>query len=87
MMRVILYEAAQSMLRSKKWSWLKAWAMQIARRRGMKKAIVVSIGVGMGPPVLPHLRMLPVGCLRTLADGPTLRAGTGRGAVGGSGRA
>ena len=48
---------------------------------------LVSIGVGMGPPVLPHLRMLPVGCLRTLADGPTLRAGTGRGAVGGSGRA
>jgi transposase len=37
MMRVMLYEAAQSMLRSKKWSWLKAWAMQIARRRGMKK--------------------------------------------------
>ena len=25
MMRVMLYEAAQSMLRSKKWSWLKAW--------------------------------------------------------------
>jgi transposase len=40
MMRVMLYEAAQSMLRSKKWCWLKAWAMQIARRRGMKKAIV-----------------------------------------------
>jgi transposase len=40
MMRVMLYEAAQVMLRSKKWSWLKAWAMQIARRRGMKKAIV-----------------------------------------------
>ena len=40
LMRVMLYEAAQSMLRSKKWSWLKAWAMQIARRRGMKKAIV-----------------------------------------------
>ena len=36
----MLYEAAQSMLRSKKWSWLKASAMQIARRRGMKKAIV-----------------------------------------------
>jgi hypothetical protein len=31
MMRVMLYEAAQSILRSKKWSWLKAWAMQIAR--------------------------------------------------------
>ena len=41
MMRVMLYEAAQVMLvRSTKWSWLKAWAMQIARRRGMKKAIV-----------------------------------------------
>src|ERR1700690_2207330 len=40
MMRVMLYEAAQSMLRSNKWSWLKAWAMQIARRRGKKKAIV-----------------------------------------------
>ena len=40
MMRVMLYEAAQSMLRAKKWSWLKAWAMQIARRCGMKKAIV-----------------------------------------------
>jgi transposase len=40
MMRVMLYEAAQSMLRSKKWSWLKAWALQIARRRGIKKAIV-----------------------------------------------
>ncbi len=40
-MRVMLYEAAQSMVvRSTKWSWLKAWAMQIARRRGMKKAIV-----------------------------------------------
>jgi len=41
MMRVMLYEAAQILLmRATKWSWLKAWAMQIARRRGMKKAIV-----------------------------------------------
>jgi transposase len=41
MMRMMLYEAAQSMLvRSMKWSWLKAWAMKIARHRGMKKAIV-----------------------------------------------
>src|SRR5262249_14006829 len=41
MMRVMLYEAAQSLLvRSTKWSWLKAWSMQIARRGGMKKAIV-----------------------------------------------
>jgi transposase len=41
MMRMMLYEAAQSMLvRAAKWSWLKAWAMKIARHRGMKKAIV-----------------------------------------------
>ena len=41
MMRAMLYEAAHIMLvRSTKWSWLKAWAMKIARLRGMKKAIV-----------------------------------------------
>jgi transposase len=40
MMRVMLYEAVHRTLSLKKWSWLKAWAMQIARRRGMKKAIV-----------------------------------------------
>src|SRR5262249_37848291 len=41
MMRMMLYEAAQSMLvRSTKWSWLKAWAMKVARHRVMKKAIV-----------------------------------------------
>jgi transposase len=38
MMRMMLYEAAQSMLvRSAKWLWLKAWAMKIARHRGMGK--------------------------------------------------
>ena len=41
MMRAMLYEAAHIMLvRLTKWSWLKAWAMKIARHRGMKKAIV-----------------------------------------------
>jgi transposase len=41
MMRTMLYEAAQVMLlRSANWSWLKAWAMKIAKHRGMKKAIV-----------------------------------------------
>jgi transposase len=41
MVRTMLYEAAQSMLvHSTRWSWLKAWAMQIARRRGMKRALV-----------------------------------------------
>ena len=37
----LLTLAAQSMLvRSTRWSWLKAWAMQIAKRRGIKRAIV-----------------------------------------------
>src|SRR5438445_7713014 len=45
MMRMMLYEAAQSMLvRSTKWSWLKAWAMKIARHRGIKMAIVALAG-------------------------------------------
>ena len=36
MMRMMLYEAAQVMLtRTNKWSWLKAWAMKIARQRGI----------------------------------------------------
>jgi transposase len=41
MMRTLLYEAAQVMLtRVTKWSWLKAWAVNVARRRGQQKAIV-----------------------------------------------
>jgi transposase len=41
MMRMLLYEVAQVMLtRTIKWSWLKAWAMNIAKRRGKLKAIV-----------------------------------------------
>ncbi|RWM46175.1 MAG: IS110 family transposase [Mesorhizobium sp.] len=41
MMRTLLYEAAQTLLtRVTKWSWLRAWAMNVARRRGRQKAIV-----------------------------------------------
>lgn len=41
MMRTALYEAANSMLsRTTRWSWLKAWAMQVAKRRGRKRAKV-----------------------------------------------
>ncbi len=41
MIRALLYEVAQVMLsRGKKWSWLKAWAMNVAKRRGRQKAIV-----------------------------------------------
>ncbi len=41
MLRTMLFEAAQSMLtHSQKWSWLKAWAMRVAQRRGLRRAIV-----------------------------------------------
>lgn len=41
MLRSALYEAALTMLTaSKKWSWLKAWGMRVAQRRGMRRAIV-----------------------------------------------
>jgi hypothetical protein len=46
MMRTMLFEAAQAMLmRSAKWSWLKARAMKIARHRGMKKAIMAGTSI------------------------------------------
>jgi transposase len=39
--RTGLYEAANVILNNtKKWSWLKSWAMQIAKRRGMERAKV-----------------------------------------------
>ena len=41
MMRTLLYEGAQSILTLQlKWSWLKAWAMKIAKNCGLKRAIV-----------------------------------------------
>ena len=41
MLRTMLYEAAQSLLTHPgKWSWLKAWGMRVAQRRGMRRAIV-----------------------------------------------
>jgi hypothetical protein len=41
MMRHLLYEAAQVMLtRVMKRSWLKAWAMNLAKRWGQQEAIV-----------------------------------------------
>lgn len=39
MMRTALYDAAHSMLtRTTRWSWLKVWAMQVAKRRGQERA-------------------------------------------------
>ena len=41
MMRTALYDAAHCMLtRTTRWSWLKAWAMQVAKRRGQERAKV-----------------------------------------------
>lgn len=41
MLRTMLYEAAQVLLtQSRHWSWLKAWGMKVAQRRGMRRAIV-----------------------------------------------
>src|SRR6202795_3763285 len=41
MLRTMLYEAAQSLLvHSGKWSWLKAWGLRVAKRRGIRRAIV-----------------------------------------------
>jgi transposase len=41
MMRTLLFEAAQTLLtRVTRWSWLKAWAMNVAKRRGARKAII-----------------------------------------------
>src|SRR3954468_19266032 len=41
MTREMLFEAALVLMtHRRKWSWLKAWGMKIARHRGMKRAIV-----------------------------------------------
>jgi transposase len=40
-LRTMLYEAAHSLLtHSGKWSWLKAWGLRVAQRRGLRRAIV-----------------------------------------------
>jgi len=36
----MLFTKQSELAAFEEWSWLKAWAMQVARRRGMKKAIV-----------------------------------------------
>ena len=54
MMRVMLYEAAQSMMWSKKWSWLKAWAMKIAQAPRDEKGDR-GAGTQVGRDPAPHL--------------------------------
>jgi transposase len=51
-MRMMRYKAAQAqilLVRSTKWSLLKALEMQIGRRRGMKKAIAALAGRDHAP--------------------------------------
>jgi len=41
MLRHLLYEAASALMtRTRKWSRLRAWGISVAKRRGMKRAIV-----------------------------------------------
>lgn len=41
LLRTMLYEAAQVLLtHGSKWSWLKAWGLRVAQRRGIRRAIV-----------------------------------------------
>ena len=39
-LRTALYQAATVMMHRSKPSWLKAWGLQVARRRGTKRAVV-----------------------------------------------
>ena len=39
--RSLLYEGAMTLLtRVQRWSWLKRWGMEVAKRRGLKRACV-----------------------------------------------
>src|SRR5262245_29396913 len=41
LLRTMLYEAAHVLLtRGSKWSWLKAWGIRLAQRRGIRRDIV-----------------------------------------------
>ena len=69
--RTALYEAAHSLLvRSKKWSSLRAWGMNIAKRRGMARARVAVA------------RKLAVILHRMWSDGTAFRFGKEAGPVG-----
>ena len=62
--RIALYEAAHSLLiRSTKWSALRAWGMSVAKRRGMARA---RVAVARKPAVILH---------RMWADGTEFRWG------------
>ena len=74
MMRVMLYEAAQSLLRSKKWSWFKAWgdADRQAPRDGLTAPSTA------GPGNRPQQRMKTVQHLTVDDQEATCRGGQRR---------
>jgi hypothetical protein len=53
MLRVMLLEAAQSLLThaDARWSWLKAWGVRVAQRRGLRRA---TVAVARRLAVSPH---------------------------------
>jgi transposase len=70
LLRTMLYEAAQVLLtHSGKWSWLKAWGMRVAQRRGIRRAIVAVA------------RRLAVVLHRMWVDGSEFRCSKGSAAV------
>ena len=79
MMRTALFEGAQVLLTcTRKWSALKAWGMGVARRRGVKRAIVaVARKLALSWPPFPWTsicrRMTEDGCFRDASarDGRT----------------
>jgi transposase len=67
--RTALYEAAHSLLiRSRRWSTLRAWGMQVAKRRGMARARIAVARSAVA-------RKLAAILHRTWADGTEFRWG------------
>ena len=67
MMRTALYAAAHSMLtRTTRWSWLKVWAMQVAKRRGQERA---KIALARRPGVIMHRMWMDGSEFRWSRDG------------------
>jgi transposase len=70
--RTALYEAAHSLLiRSRKWSTLRAWGLQVARRRGMARA---RMAVARKLATVPHRMWIDGSDFRWGKEGPASAA-------------
>ena len=75
-MRAALYEAAYALLgRTARWSWLKAWAMGVAKRRGKARA-KVALARRLG--VIMHRMWMDGGEFRWKRGGADASAARGR---------